>query len=256
MLTSVTLVSPHQDDAAFSLAECVRRLVARGVGVRVVNCFTRSEHAPYRAAGDARAVSAIRAAEDRAALTALGVTDVVDLGLLDAPLRLGVALHEVCEARLRDSAAEREAASLGESLGVALAHGNAAGSASGTSVVLAPLAAPGAHVDHWIAHRAAVLATPIGRLAFYEELPYATRVAATETAHAARALARALGTRLDPITLTTPDDGATKRRLALHYASQIAVEELTTLDGEARRGFAERLWAPPGGVDLAGRLTH
>lgn len=48
----VVVLSPHQDDAAFSLGLTLARLAAAGRRVCVLNCFTHSAYAPHGADGD------------------------------------------------------------------------------------------------------------------------------------------------------------------------------------------------------------
>lgn len=233
MHPSIAIISPHQDDAVFSLAECVRRLVPGGVPVHVVNCFTRSEHAPYRAPGDDRSASAVRAAEDRAALRAVGVHELTDLGGLDAPLRLGVRVADVCTDRPLDAAGEIEARRLASAIGHVVS----------ADLLLAPLAAPGGHVDHRVARRAAVLARP-GRVAFYEDLPYAARIPAAAVQAAVDDATLDAGGPLVPLPIAAADGGRAKRTAAALYVSQLAPGDVDRLDcGGAERGYAERIWA-------------
>ncbi|MEK8106267.1 PIG-L family deacetylase [Micromonospora sp. M12] len=88
-------VSPHLDDAVFSIGGTLAALVAAGWTVRVVTCFTASvpEPSPFALAcqldkGLAADVDymALRRAEDRAACALLGV-EPVHLPLAEAPHR-------------------------------------------------------------------------------------------------------------------------------------------------------------------------
>ena len=91
----VVAVSPHLDDAAFSVGGALAVLADRGHAVTVVTCFTGSVVAPTGFAlacqtdkGLAREVDymALRRAEDDAALAVLGATPL-QLPLLEAPHR-------------------------------------------------------------------------------------------------------------------------------------------------------------------------
>ena len=91
----IVAVSPHLDDAAFSVGGALAVLADRGHEVTVVTCFTGSVVAPTGFAlacqtdkGLAPEVDymAVRRAEDDAALAVLGVTPL-QLPLLEAPHR-------------------------------------------------------------------------------------------------------------------------------------------------------------------------
>ena len=43
----IVVISPHRDDAAFSLGLSIGCWLDAGHAVNVVNCFTRSAYAPY-----------------------------------------------------------------------------------------------------------------------------------------------------------------------------------------------------------------
>ena len=239
----------------FSLAECAPRLAAAGARVRVLNCFTRTEHAPYRAPEDDRAAGTLRASEDRAAAALLGVVEVVDLDFEDAPGRLGVGVDQVCDPALPvdDALADALAAAMAADLARAHAvpsHDPSVPHAAPDAWLAAPLAPPGAHVDHRAAHAAARRLAAAGlRVVWYEDLPYATRVAAAEVAASAGGVARTLGTALVSLALACADGGRRKRAAVACYASQIeagaldALADALDVSGE-RRGYAERLWVP------------
>ena len=235
----------------FSLAECAARLASAGARVRVLNAFTRTEHAPYRAPLDRRPAAAVRAAEDRAAAALLGLAEVADLGFEDAPVRLGVRVDQVCDPALPVEPALADALAAAVSADLARGHG-----APPAGWLVAPLAPSGAHVDHRVAHAAARrLAAAGARVAWYEDLPYATRVEASAVAAAADALARTLGTVLAPVARVAPDGGWRKRTAVACYASQTAPADLDALvdaldASGARRGYAERLWVPAAAADV------
>ena len=83
----IFVLSPHRDDAAFSLALSITHWLSVGHEVTVINVFTRSLYAPYAdseampASARLDHVSTLRRHEDRAALHAVGVKSLVDLDL-------------------------------------------------------------------------------------------------------------------------------------------------------------------------------
>ena len=102
----VTILSPHRDDAAFSCGLLLSRCAELGVPVRIVNVFTRSAYAPYLAGGagadEVETVSAARLAEDRALVERMGAgCRMDDVGLTDAPVRVGLRVDRVMAEPLR-----------------------------------------------------------------------------------------------------------------------------------------------------------
>ena len=162
----VLAVSPHLDDAAFSVGGALAVLADAGHDVTVVTCFTGSVEVPTGFAlacqtdkGLAPDVDymALRRAEDRAAQAVLGA-DVVHLPLLEAPHRgydsapalfAGVRADDLVWQRLEQQLRPLEA-----------------------DVLLAPQGL-GAHVDHLQVVRAvAALGRPT---AWWRDAPYVLR---------------------------------------------------------------------------------
>src|SRR5262245_36212862 len=111
----VTVLSPHQDDGGFSLAMTIRAAASAGNPVRIVNCFTVSDHAPFAAAVGSNEVQSIRSSEDREFVSRIGwAVEVKDLEMLDAPLRLGCPVSRVRRLgmRAREHAEARRIAGL------------------------------------------------------------------------------------------------------------------------------------------------
>jgi LmbE family N-acetylglucosaminyl deacetylase len=156
----VQIVSPHQDDASFSLGMVLFSLARLGAAIHIVNCFTASEYAPFLHSHTP--VPAQRAEEDRRFVSRLGgPVTVTDLGHLDAPLRRGIACDQVCA---QDGEEPGELAELVSDL-TSLNPGD---------VVFVPMAI-GNHVDHRLARRAALRTFSDAAIGFYEDLPYAAR---------------------------------------------------------------------------------
>src|SRR6266536_4289540 len=83
----LTVISPHPDDAAFSLGGTLDALARRGVAITLVSCHSRSVWAPTLSRRrTADLVSAVRGREDRAYAELLGAR-LVPRGFADAPLR-------------------------------------------------------------------------------------------------------------------------------------------------------------------------
>lgn len=172
------VVSPHPDDAVWSLGGRLARWVARGVPVTVVTVFDGPVTAGARGGGmpdaahgpDAwRSVArpALRRREDRAALTLLGAAHV-SLGFTDAALRTSHERYRYsCAPRVRGPR-HADDARLADELGAALRTCCPAGAR-----VHGPLAA-GRHVDHVLV-REAVERLGQPDTAWYEDFPYPLR---------------------------------------------------------------------------------
>ena len=221
----------------------MERWLAAGHTLRVLNCFTKSEYAPYSDAASlhpndrASFVFATRKREDVAFNKLLGgALEITDLDLLDAPLRLACGADEVLTVDIRpgDRALARVAGALRKL-------------ASGGAALAVPLAV-GGHIDHRVVHEAALEVLRDGSMpaAFYEDLPYATRPGAAETTEAC---ALATGMTLQPgfaLEAAPVADVAAKRkrRFADCYDSQIDSEVAADIAAFSQRyGGRERLWA-------------
>lgn len=153
-------LSPHYDDAAFSLGGWI----AGRPGGLLVNIFTRSEYTHDKAVTGADAVSALRAAEDRVFAARFGL-DELALGLEEPSLR---------GRRSRDASGVGDDAGLLRSPLTALLDQRV----DGETAVFCP-AGIGGHVNHLatrlVAWEWAVARGREKQLRFYEDLPYASR---------------------------------------------------------------------------------
>ncbi len=244
----ILVVSPHRDDAAFSLGLSVEFWLGAGHRVEVLNCFTQSAYGPYSDAGSLHEndrtsfVSAVRRREDVAWNKLLGGrVQFHDLDLLDAPLRLACPLDEVFTVPIRpgDRALARVAGAIGK--WVRQAGGRPA-------AVLLPLAL-GGHIDHRIVQAAGqeVAAAQAARtaLALYEDLPYAARIAREEEmAEAAARVHAELWAVVPGAEAAVQAAVRRKVRMAECYDSQIdsaVAEEIGQFS--MRYGGRDRVWA-------------
>ncbi len=144
----LTILSPHRDDAAFSLSMALCRWSELDLDIRVVNFFTVSEYGPHAASSRVMSIASIRRGEDRSVLSSISPRIRVEsLDLLDAPLRLGVSASAVCKPETIALQPEEEIHRLAAGLQKQFARG----------LVMAPLAL-GNHVDHLAVNRAAIAA--------------------------------------------------------------------------------------------------
>jgi LmbE family N-acetylglucosaminyl deacetylase len=248
---NILVLSPHRDDAAFSLTLSISHWLAAGHQVTILNVFTRSLYAPYSDAETMPAserldyVSALRQLEDKSFLKMLGGGSMIDLDIKDAPIRLHCDSSIVCDMEVvaTDPAIPRIRKALSDLV-----------KAKGDAVLVLPLGL-GHHVDHRTARDAALPLTTNLPCAFYEELPYATRDGVRVDLSRFREDANTrLHEPLFPVlchgTHTRPTE--LKRRVALLYKSQIDAPLADVIANFSHRYHgAERLWANDAWVALA-----
>ena len=249
---NILLLSPHRDDAAFSLSLSINHWLACGHHVTLLNVFTRSLYAPYSDAESVHEndrlsyVSAMRRREDEAFLKQEPGLEMIDLNIKDAPIRLRCDSSTVCDMDVNpeDTCIPK----------IRKAIAKRAESGKAFTALVLPLGL-GHHVDHRTARDAALPLTPDLPCAFYEELPYATREGVRVDLSRFR---EDTNTRLhEPLfpvlchgTHTRPTEF--KRRIALLYSSQIdaALADVICSFSHRYQG-GERLWANQAWLDVA-----
>lgn len=240
VLRALTILSPHRDDAAFSLCLCLLRWTAAGVPVTVLDFFTRSEYGPRIVTSAKSNISEIRAREDRSALSRIdrGIR-IKALGLLDAPLRLHIPVASVFEIKPEEGA---------KTDGIPGAAKAAVQARAQKTFLLAPLGL-GDHLDHLLVKEAAIANCPSSHLAFYEDLPYAAWRTKAEIRERVRITEEKLGAALRPAVIRHEHGIWRKRRLIRRYQSQIGNEEATEIARFVLKyNGGERIWAPRAGV--------
>ncbi len=210
----VVVLSPHLDDAVLSCAGAIRRHVLRGDCVLVATIFSEGANGSRRRD------------EDRAAVASLGA-DVVHLGLLDAPERLGIPRSHralVEEARVRE-----EDVSLARAAIVDVVR---------DARIYAPLGV-GEHVDHRVLHAAAC---DLPGVVFYEDRPYAFAAGAVRS----RLIALGSGGNLGP----PPDRAVVEAELETlpFHRAHLADDDRGV---RARAWLTARLTAPAATLDRA-----
>ena len=249
---NILVLSPHRDDAAFSLTLSIHHWLAVGHRVTVLNCFTRSLYAPYSDAetvheNDRLAyVSALRKREDEEFLKHIPGASMIDLNIKDAPIRLHCDSSIVCDMEVNpeDTAIPK----------IRKAIAKLADEQHAFSALVLPLGL-GHHVDHRVARDASLPLTTSLPCAFYEELPYATREGVRVDLSRFREDANTrLHEPLFPVlchgTHTRPTE--LKRKIAMLYASQIDGALADTIANFSHRYHgAERQWANEAWVKVA-----
>jgi LmbE family N-acetylglucosaminyl deacetylase len=242
----IVVVSPHRDDAAFSVGLAVGSWLQKGHAVEVVNVFTRSEHAPYSDADSLHPndrmsfASAVRKREDEAWVKLYvgqlgrGKLTLTDLNLKDAPLRLHCSPEEVQQRE--PDLTEKVSLKIKRSLEMSKAD-----------AIVLPLGV-GKHVDHLTTQMASLPTDAQAfALAFYEDLPYAAQ--APESIEASvQATSLAAAVPLEAVFAGEPTDveAAVKRKhkLGLCYDSQMDDAGVDQIAEFCRQYEGrERLWA-------------
>ena len=259
---NILVLSPHRDDAAFSLSLSMMHWLQAGHRVTLFNVFTRSLYAPYSDAESVHEndrlsyVSALRKREDESFVKQLtselgtkngGAMTMVDLNIKDAPIRLHCDSSIVCDMDVdsNDTCIPK----------IRKALQKLAEQPHAPTALVLPLGL-GHHVDHRTARDASLPLSTEMPCAFYEELPYAARDGVRVDLSRFREDAN---TRyhepLHPVlchgTHTRPSE--LKRRFAQIYVSQIDSQWLDVVTNFSHRYHgAERLWANEAWLKIAG----
>jgi LmbE family N-acetylglucosaminyl deacetylase len=250
----ILILSPHRDDAAFSLSLAITQWLNARHTVTILNVFTRSRHAPYSDAAfvhendELSYVSAMRLREDELWVRRIqeslpkGLKNnlhMLDLNLKDAPIRLRIPDDALCDTPVNpaDPSIEKIRKALTRQSEL-----------DAIEALVLP-AALGNHVDHLTVREAALPLAITLPSAFYEDLPYAaTHPSASTDLDALRTAAVERNDLLTETLCQTNEPAAEaiarKRKLVLNYASQIDDEAADHIANFATRyNGAERLWA-------------
>ncbi len=234
-METITVLSPHCDDASFSLGVALRSWSAASIKLQVLNFFTQSAYAPHSSAQTVGEISTAREEEDRKALAFIhsGI-QVISLNLLDAPLRLRLPFSQITQEESSLRITPQELSDLSQTI-----QQHCTG-----SLVVAPLGL-GNHVDHLAVLRAACNSLAPAVLAFYEDLPYATWTSSSDLQARLEWIEGMRGTPLEPFLVQSQDAVQQKRQLAGFYQSQITAEEADNIARHAKiYDNGERIWTP------------
>ncbi len=230
-MTHVVAISPHLDDAAFSVGGLLAARARAGNRVTVVTCFTGNVAHPTGFALacqldkglDAQVdYMALRRAEDVNACAVIGAR-AVHLPLLEAPHRGYASAPELFAARRDD---DRVLAPLTVALADQI-------DLLAPDLLLGPLAV-GDHVDHWLVRDA--LAATGAPVLLWEDWPYLTR--ATERPR-------------EPVHqrhVLTDEDRAARTAMCAAYTTQLGFQfgSIERMRAAIAQIDEERLYSPVG----------
>jgi LmbE family N-acetylglucosaminyl deacetylase len=239
-MTKAVILSPHRDDAVFSLAMTLFHWRSLSVQVTVENFFTISDYGPHAIATDGKntsltpAISGQREREDHQTIAKINRRiRIRSAGLLDAPLRLEIDNRAICN---WSDTSDHEA-------GVNLITGILK-KLDRASATVAPLGL-GNHIDHLTVRAAAIRTVQSRLLAFYEDLPYASWTSENAILERVRDTEDRLSASLCPATIRSSCSVYRKRRLAEQYRTQIQPAEASAIANFAiRYRGRERIWIP------------
>jgi LmbE family N-acetylglucosaminyl deacetylase len=235
ILRRITILSPHLDDAVFSAFFYLSRWSRLAIQLRVMNFFTISCYAPQMPVRDTSAVSFTRAWEDRQALLQISPhIQVINCKLFDAPIRLSIRPGAISAPETRTLLTDDQIETVAKKIR----------DVARNSLLLAPLAI-GDHIDHLAVRLAVTRCIVARRIAFYEDLPYATWTPKRDIEAHVADVEHATKSRLRPVIVRSQHAIWRKRRVASIYKSQITREEGAVIARwAAEYGGGERSWAP------------
>lgn len=240
-MSELTIVSPHRDDVPFSLYLSLSRWRSQPLRLNVVTVFTVSVYAPRAGIVDRNSdtlrstVTSLRKREDRRVFQLIDKKIALhDLDFLDAPLRLGIPVDLVCKPQISSIESRPDVDTLSRQFRKYFVRG----------LVLAPLAL-GDHIDHLTVRAAAIKGSVPHKLAFYEDLPYATWVSAGSLRQAVAYAERSTGVPLRGSLIRRKAYIPRKRSAVGLYQSQISRSEASAIARFAvRYRSGERIWVP------------
>jgi LmbE family N-acetylglucosaminyl deacetylase len=231
----VAVISPHFDDACFSLGGSLLTWTRQRHNIDIFDCFTVSNFVADGGDRDPAQVSRRRRLEEESFVQQLGSNaSYFGLGEKDAPLRLSCPLNDVFG---RSAADDPEAlARLRSALRITDTY----------DVIVIPLAA-GRHIDHELAKAVAIDEAQDRCVAFYEDLPYSAQLADHDIAELATAAGHQAKKSLLPLAVGRGVSWEEKARLVRLYKSQVTAEVEAAIRSQYERyGGGERLWVDAG----------
>lgn len=223
----VFILSPHIDDAAYSLTLTISKLLENNIPVHFINCFTKTRWTGVFVSRDIEVVTTLRKQEDEAFNQYLGSKiNIANLDLLDAPLRNNYIhqFHPFNDDELQ----------LIEQLKNYLLE-NVDG------VLLCPLAI-GNHIDHVICREAVLQVYSKLKVLFFEDLPYANRISQEELYVHVKQLEQKLAIKLIDFIIDLNGCKVDKEKAVSNYNSQIDEQICAEIMAQQNLLNGERIW--------------
>lgn len=225
----VYIVSPHIDDACFSLGLTMEMHNSLGHQIDVINCFTISDFTIEKNCSDVEEVTRIRKTEDRKLASMLEGLRFKNLDLLDAPLRKDLIKQKLPLTRDNQVLVHKIVSSIRDIVPVG-------------SNLYCPISI-GNHIDHLICMEAAITISRSKSyfISFYEDLPYASRCTAEEISDKLSYIQHCTKMQL-LLNLNTFDNCTKKEQLIQCYTSQLDARISEEIIYYTSTHCGERVW--------------
>lgn len=223
----VYILSPHIDDAAFSLALTISRFTDNNIPVTIINCFTVTKWTAIPVKNkEIEAVSRLRKNEDAKFYKKVGDINIINLDLLDAPLRNGYIFQ--------NQPFQQNEWELIETLKKLLEQ-NIDG------LLLCPLAI-GNHIDHAIGREAMIALYTKLDVIFFEDLPYAQRISEDQIRRHVHILEDQLEVEFSNYIISSKSRQIDKKQSISVYESQLNEEIASEIISHFNAWDGERIW--------------
>lgn len=223
------VISPHIDDAVFSLGLLIREYSKIGNRVTIINCFSITNFTLNRRDLGVQFVTCLRKSEDRKLARRMRNLELINLDFEDAPLR-----GETIRQEFPLSSKNRNLAiSIEEEIYRIIPE---------ASSIFFPLSI-GNHIDHLICLEVAVRFAQCGKydINFYEDLPYVAKNPCSALDSKVMFVESKTGKRLVD-SLFKVQNCESKLRLVRYYSSQLTVEIMLLILHYTLAMGGERLW--------------
>lgn len=234
-LLKVSILSPHIDDAAFGLALTISAFANKNIPVTIINCFTVTKWTAIPVENkEIESVSILRKNEDATFFKNIGNIDIINLDLLDAPLRNGYIFQ--------NQPFQQNELELIENLKKLLEQ-------HVEGLLFCPLAI-GNHIDHAICREAVMKLYKKLDILFFEDLPYAQRIGEDQIHRHIHNLEEQSGVRLSNHTVSSNNATIDKEQAIGLYKSQLNDEIVSEIIAHLHALRGERIWGEVQEIDL------
>jgi LmbE family N-acetylglucosaminyl deacetylase len=225
---NINILSPHFDDAAYSLGHTISLLVKKNIDVTIINCFTITKWGIVFISKDIYEVSLVRKNEDIEFYKSYNKPiNIINLDLLDAPLRSGVIFQENPFSQKEWEAVDHLKKFLENRV---------------SDFLICPLSI-GNHIDHAVCLEAVAQLYTGLKVLFFEDLPYANRISESEIKDHIERLENRLDVKLESYIPETISLDFDKEQCIRIYKSQLNDEICGEIMAHLQLLRGERLWA-------------
>lgn len=238
----IYILSPHFDDAAYGLTLTISKLINRNIPVTLINCFTVTKWTALPVAEkDVKSVSLLRAMEDGEYNKLFNsAINIINLGLLDAPLRNGYIFKSSPFAPDELELVEELKSYLQENV---------------DGLLLCPLAI-GDHIDHALCKAATGSLYKKINVLFYEDLPYAQRISEVQILNHINELEEELGVEFSNVLNSSANPVIDKKKAISVYKSQLNDDICSEILAHMNSLQGERLWGEAEVIDILKKVLQ